>query len=391
MKILLISYWFPPSKSIGAKRWGEFYQLSKVDKGLDITVLTANWDGIASYDNNIKRLGEKISYIPSAPTKSTGFLDMLRHPTSMLRSLDRSLTTSWFRAASTWIEADDGDFDIIISSFGPIGSVVLGGYAKAKYKIPYVIDLRDLISIQGQKRKVFFVNTFDKLLDKFLTRRADGFIAVSPTCEKKAVGFYNVGVALICNGLASKISDVKVDLSIQNTENINILYAGTLGVNRNPVAVLTVLDKYASTRNTSITIKFATSGGLYDFIAKDQFNNLKILDMGYLSSEDLSFEMDHSDALLVLEGHSYHGNENLTGKIFEYLRAKKPIMLSCHKGSDIVHLLKELNAGSLIEDESDLIEFLGERRFLDVKKCNGYSRENQYRLLKEYLKTFITK
>ena len=384
MKILLISYWFPPSRAIGAKRWGEFYELSKNDKDLDITVLTVNWNGAINNDHGINFIGDKVDYKTSKSIHSDGFINTLKHPTLMLRSVDRSLLTSWYKEGKQWIESSNDNFDLIVSSFGPIGSVLLGSYAKNKYKAPYIIDLRDLISIQGQKKKIPFVNMIDKTLDKYLTRKADSFFVVSPTGNKKAANFYDKDVVTIFNGLSNKISDNSVDLSIRNVNKINILYAGGLSLNRDPVPILKILNAYARKSDISITVRFATPDEIFQFINKDEFQNIQIKYLGYLSKDELRVEMDNSDALLVLEDQRKKGNENLTGKIFEYLHAKKPIIASCNKASDIAYLLKNLNAGSLIKNEDDLIRFINEKRALDISKCNFYSRENQYKLMKEY-------
>lgn len=58
--------------------------------------------------------------------------------------------------AKTWISINrDKKFDYIISSYGPVASIVAGSYAKKVFNVPLIVDLRDLISIQGQKKNIF--------------------------------------------------------------------------------------------------------------------------------------------------------------------------------------------------------------------------------------------
>jgi hypothetical protein len=102
-----------------------------------------------------------------------------------------------------------------------------------------------------------------------------------------------------------------------------------------------------------------------------------------LGREALELEKSKSNVFLVLEDLTSNGNENLTGKIFEYLYSQKPIMVSCHRGSDIVKLLDDTNAGNLISTTDDFQSFLLAERFLCVEACNFYTREKQYDLLKE--------
>ncbi len=386
MKILLITYWFPPAKAIGAKRWGEFYKLSQEDKEIEITVLTANWQGHDGSDKHIIYLGEEVHSKPFfSINKPIGYVEMLKHPSLMIRSLDRSLQSDWYRASKVWLENNaKSSYDLVISSFGPISSVLLGNYAKKIFNIPHVVDLRDLVSIQGQKNRFPMVNFLDKQIDKFIMRDVDEFLVVSPTGHKKASEFYNRKVTTIYNGLQYKIEEKEINLTVKNIENIKILYMGTLGINRNPYTILALLNEYAKEHEeVNITVKFASQDDPFDFIDKKIIEHIDVFWLGYLGTEELEEEKEKSNIFLLLEDLTSKGNENLTGKIFEYLYSKKPIMVSCHRCSDIVKLLDETNAGNLVETIEEVKSFVCEERYLKVERCSFYTRENQYKLLKE--------
>ena len=158
MNILLITFRFSPCNAIGAKRWSEFYKLSLKDPDINLTILTANWLGKKIKDKNIYYLGDAIQYKPGkSSVKKTTLFDILRYPPKAFRSIDKSLLSSWYRATKKWlIENKDKNFDIIISSYWPAGSIYLGNKAKKIFKLPLFLDLRDLISIQGQKKKNIF-------------------------------------------------------------------------------------------------------------------------------------------------------------------------------------------------------------------------------------------
>lgn len=386
MKILLISYWFPPAKVIGAKRWGEFYKLSQKDDGIEMSVLTANWQDKDEIDSNIYYVGDEVKSMPFySINKPIGYVDMLKHPSLMIRSVDRSMRAEWYKKSKKWIDEHSFEkYDLIVSSFGPIASVLLGGYAKKVFNIPHIVDLRDLISIQGQKSKFPVINFLDKQIDKFITKDVDKFLVVSPTGNKKASAFYKKEVVTIYNGLSHKIEEEQVDLSVVDEKSINILYMGTLGINRNPHKTLTLLNQYAmSHKERKIFVNFASQDDPFNFIEEESLKYIEVTWLGYLGSEYLEIEKEKSNVFLVLEDLTAKGNENLTGKIFEYLYSKKPIMVSCHKGSDIVSLLNSTNAGSLIENSDDLEQFLLEERYLNIENCNYFTRANQYSLLKE--------
>ncbi len=181
---MLITYYFPPCGAIGSKRWGEFFDISRGNNNISFSVLTTNWKGEKQENENIHYLGDELQYTPSTSiNKEYSALDILLHPTIAIRSVDRSLFSQWLKDVKKWIDTNrDKKFDYIISSYGPVASVTAGSYAKKVFKVPLIIDLRDLISIQGQKKKIFGFNFFDECFDKFITK--DAFLTVSETCHK---------------------------------------------------------------------------------------------------------------------------------------------------------------------------------------------------------------
>lgn len=170
-----------------------------------IIYLTTNWKGEKQENENIHYLGDELQYTPSTSiNKEYSALDILLHPTIAIRSL-----------FSQWIDTNrDKKFDYIISSYGPVASVTAGSYAK---KVPLIIDL---ISIQGQKKKIFGFNFFDECFDKFITKDVDAFLTVSETCHKKAQNFYQKNCHLIYNGFNGYFDEgelINIDFKNKNS------------------------------------------------------------------------------------------------------------------------------------------------------------------------------
>ncbi len=389
MKILLITYYFSPCGAIGAKRWNGFFNLSKDTKDIDFTVLTANWKGKKVNESNINYLGEEIEYqAPKSINKEYSFGDTIKHPSIMIRSIDRSIFSQWKSEVINWINLNKNlKFDLVISSFGPSLCIYLGNYAKKIYKVPYVLDLRDLVSIQGQKKKLPFFHYIDKKIDRFLTRNVDLFLTVSPTCKDKAINFYNKKVDIIYNGLEDPLKYSEKEIGIElDKKSINIFYSGTLGTTRNPYKIIKIINEYLyHNQNIKVNIIFASQDNPYEFlIEKELFVDIEWV--GYISKEKVIEYRNKCDALLLLEDLSEEGNENLTGKLFEYLSSTKPIVVSCNKKSDIVRLINETNSGFLIENINDFEVFLNDKKFLNIEKINEYSREFQFKKLIKVLK-----
>jgi len=393
LKILIITYYFSPSSIIGAKRWTDFYNLSKKDEDLDLTILTSNSKGKKVLTENVHYIGKEHSFHGgNSFQKKTSLLDIFRHPSLFIRSLDRSIFLPWVKKCENWINLNNkNEYDLIISSYGPTASVIVGNYAKKVFNVPYVLDLRDLISIQGQKTRHPFTHQLDKLYDKFLTRKVDEFLTVSPKCKIKAKAFYKREASLIYNGFINELNLINSDLSIKNRQELKIIYTGTLGKNRNPQNIVHILNQYAQKYPVKISLSFASRDNPMDFIKEEDHSNIEINRLGYLSKEELSLEKEKSNVFLLLEDQTSKGDENLTGKIYEYFEEEKPILVSCSNTSDIGKVVKATNTGSIVSSITELESFIHSKRMRDNEECKKYSRVNQYRELKKTLNLLLNK
>ena len=394
MKILIITHCFSPSSVIGAKRWTDFYNLSKEDEDLDLTILTSNSKGKKVLTQNVYYIGKEHSFhVGNSFQKKPGLLDIFRHPSLFIRSLDRSIFLPWVKKCKNWINLNNkNEYDLIISSYGPTASVIVGNYAKKVFNVPYVLDLRDLISIQGQKTRHPFIHQLDKLYDKFLTRKVNEFLTVSPTGKIKAKAFYKKEASLIYNGFVNELNLINSDLSIKNRKELKILYMGTLGNNRSPQNIVRILNQYAQKNPTAkISLSFASGDNPMGFIKEEDHSNIEINRLGYLSKEELSLEKEKSNIFLLLEDQTSKGDENLTGKIYEYFEEEKPILVSCSNTSDIGKVVRATNTGSIVSSIIELESFIHSKRMRNNKECKKYSRENQYSELKNTLGLLIKK
>ncbi|MDB4609038.1 hypothetical protein OAF23_03715 [Flavobacteriaceae bacterium] len=392
MKILVITYYFSPSSIIGAKRWTDFYNISKENKDLVLTILTSNSKGEKLLTENINYIGDEHSFRGSnSLNKKTNSFDLFRHPSLLIRSLDRSMFLSWIKECKKWINTNSHNkYDLIISSYGPIASIIVGNYAKKVLKAPYILDLRDLISIQGQKKRLPIIHQIDKLLDRFLTRKVDKFLTVSPKCFSKAKTFYKKDVSLIYNGFTNKLNLKNNDLTIKNKHLLKILYMGTLGKDRNPLKIINILNEYAQKNPLmKISLSFASKENPLEFLKYSDYSNIKINSLGYLTKKELALEKEKNNIFLLLEDQTSKGDENLTGKIYEYFEEEKPILVSCSQTSDIGKVIKATKTGSIVSSIDDLELFIHSKRIRNNDECLKYARANQYVELKKVLDSLL--
>jgi glycosyltransferase involved in cell wall biosynthesis len=391
-KILLISYYFNPCRAIGSKRWSEFFTLFDEDVDFEITVLTANWMGSKLKNKNIIYIGDIINFKPfESINKEFTFLDKIKHPSIYFRSLDKNMfSDKWYDNAKIWIENNkNNEYDIVISSYTPINAIRLGNYAKDIYKARLIVDMRDMMSIQGQKLKLPIVNLVDNLIDKFWLRKANDILSVGPTICKKASSFYNKNVHLIYNAFLEKNFTYK-EFKIQNKNKIVFSYLGTMGIKRNPRGLIKIINKFCKeSHNVEIEMNFASQDNPNEFIENLDINSVKINWLGYINKQEVAELKEKTDCFILLEDMHENGKENVTGKIFEYMLEQKPVIAYCHPNSDVKDILSDSGIGKIvtsnIEFKSFISVIINDNFKLKEEKILEFSRENQYNLVKGIL------
>lgn len=63
IRILLISYYFPPCNASGSRRWGNIFEQLRLTKNVDIKVLAPNWYG-SKKRKDVFNIGPIIYYTP---------------------------------------------------------------------------------------------------------------------------------------------------------------------------------------------------------------------------------------------------------------------------------------------------------------------------------------
>ena len=96
--------------------------------------------------------------------------------------------------------------------------------------------------------------------------------------------------------------------------------------------------------------------------------------------------MVNSDIFLLIEDISENGNENITGKIFEYLSYNKPILAYCNKKSNISEILELTGSGNIINDKKDLELFFKSTFYFNFQNIKKFTRSYQFEKLLSLLK-----
>lgn len=262
------------------------------------------------------------------------------------------------------------DIDIVYTTVSPFSAFFLGYYIKKKYGIKWVMDYRDPWLSDD-----FYVENY------YYYKSAE--VELQRPLENKLVNWSDhiIGVADFKRGLAEKYgvaSEKFVEITngydeddfknIKIKENKNaeftLCYNGYLYGERNPVYLLKTINfliKEGKINNSKI--RWIWNGGLderWKHLLDEEDKYGLIQYNGYLSHRDSITSAMNAD-LLIQFGDEEAGTElTYGGKLFEYLRMKKPILTFSTKGGILDKVFQKTHSGKNFDyrDESGITEYL---------------------------------
>lgn len=310
--------------------------------------------------------------------------------------------------------------DILIVSAPPHSWLRIIPWAKSQYSaLPSIVDFRDGWTSTGLFRaKSFIRRCWQDYLEKRIISSADGLVFVSPGLEKFYVNKYKNKLPvseLIYNGYNEKLwKNVKKEkenvLSLSRKHRPCIIkHIGGLSFSlesfRSPYNIFLVLESCLK-KGIISTNDFILS--FTGFVDKTEILNIfpllkpMIQVNNPVSPLEALMEMETTDLLLVIHSKEKGAEEVLTGKIFDYLRAEKPILAVTTSNCGIKDFLTELDIGiwADINDHEDILKKIinilkifksnewsewCKKKTPSALKISKYSRESQYEKFEKFL------
>ncbi|MCC5922217.1 MAG: glycosyltransferase [Crocinitomicaceae bacterium] len=387
VKLLLISYYWPPSGGAGVQRWLTMSNYLQAN-GFDVTVVVPKNPDYPIIDEQLKTLVHQDIQI----IKIGGF-----EPRNLLKKIAKKDTTNfdnaleeknqvswkkklmvyirgnyfipdarilWARAVAKTLIQKKINFDVVLSSGPPHSLHLAAMILKNRFKKPWIADFRD---------PWLEVEYFDKLklnqrsknkhaeLERKVLANADLVLTVSPSWSDL---FKNKGAkktATIFNGYNHLQAVWKQN--IDKDKDFTLLHAGTLQEDRNENDFIPVLNKFAATHpNTVLKLIGNVNNQIFTDKGADSFN-FTIKSTGIVSHHNAILAMK-SASLLVLIQNNVPANSKgrIPMKFFEYLAANVPVLIIGDLGSDLIALAKSFSAtyGTAFHDQAGIEQALHE-------------------------------
>jgi hypothetical protein len=413
-KILIVTYDWPPRNSIATHRpysWARYWAA----QGLDVTVLTAQkkffdqpldldlpkLDGVKVVEADYKVM------IPSSNSVQQQTLSKFIKPLKKIKNIISAITgweydvrSNWTSTAEASIKKIGTDFDVVISTYGPDSAhKIASKFKKANPLIYWVADYRDLWSQNSRKKDSYFSRIFMKRSELSIVNQADMFTTVSEELAQTLKNLVKITPEVIYNGFDIDVNKENYNKPLVVKDGcLHIVYTGRIYPNkRNPMPLIKAIDFLIDRgliESDQVVIDFY--GGNTEII-NDEIGLLRhpeiVKHHGHVTRDKVLEIQKSADLLLLMESGDDDSKGFLTGKIFEYIGAGRPIIsIGSSADSAIARVLNETKMGVCHENSSeslanDLLNYLNEVKLdwynPNISAINKYSRNYQAQLLTE--------
>ena len=361
MKLLLVSFYFPPAGGGGVQRplklashlpasGIETHVLAPDDPkwihtGEELAVPTKAWVHRAHY---MGPRGRK----PAEELHGREGVDRMLRQAGLLsrRFLVPDENAAWaLTAGPAAIRlVKQHSIDVVLTTSPPPSVHLIGAAAKAATGVKWVADLRDSLLTHAHRQAdspaTMLKEKSRTAVAKLVARKADAIVAVSDPIAEEMRGLEPVGrVVTIANGC--DYEDFQ-GLEYHPAERFRITHTGSFMGKRTPRPFLTALAE----SGLDVVARFVG-----DFRASDREwaeqlglgDRLELLP--YMSHRDsLELQRDSEALLLLIPEAEGRGRAVLSGKVFEYLAAERPILASVPPDGEAARLLRETGAGIVV-------------------------------------------
>jgi glycosyltransferase involved in cell wall biosynthesis len=360
-KVLMIVYTFPPHAGGGVQRNLKFsrYLEQFSWEPIVVTVNPYQWSSqdYTLVDEIPQHLDVHRCYsleLRRAPV----FLQPLLHHSLVLKMRrlfeipDHCIGWTPFAMAEITKIIKTKKIDAIFSSFPPVTTHLVAYWTKKRFNLPWIADYRD-----PWTQRVGFTNRTSRIfrgLHKYLNRKciqfADHTIVTTDNLRKELLNEYKeLGpdkISTITNGYDEY--DFKGLRDNVKDNYFTIVYTGITPRKDILIPFIRSLEKLkAGNIIKDKKIRFIIVGckDSYGSSQDDKINGdgIEIVNVGYVSYRRSIQYLYEADVLLLFSW----GYNIIPGKTFEYLRAKKPILLLADEQDEVAKLIVSMNVGMI--------------------------------------------
>jgi len=416
-KALIITYYWPPAGGPGVQRWLKFVKYLR-EFGWEPVVYTVDNPSYPIIDNTLKseipkgitvlkksiiepyNLASFVTRQKDIDKVKGGFLDSEEQQGMMKR------LTTWVRgnffipdARKFWVEPSykylkkyltNNPVDIVITTGPPHSLHLIALKLKQKLGLKWIADFRDPwtnIDYYSKLKLTKWADLKHQRLERDVIEQADSVLVVGKTMKEEFYGLAGDKIHVLPNGFDKELDS---DEHILLDEKFSIAHIGSMNADRNPQYLWEALHEcILETPEIAKHLQIKLAGT----VSQEVFDTLEFYELDkymyhekYLTHTDVIRFQKSSQILLLVLNNTANAKGIVTGKFFEYLNAKRPILTVGPEDGDLAEILKETESGEIVdykkkEEMKILINkyfdaYISDDLFINSKNIKQYSRKN---------------
>lgn len=377
MKVLIITYYWPPAGGPGVQRWLTFVKYLREFDIEPVVYVPENPTYPLEDASLSSKIPEGITILKQPIFEPYRFAELFskketktisrgiitrKEKQSLVQRMLLYIRGNFFipDARKFWIKPSVNflkeyltkhNIKTIITTGPPHSVHLIGDRLKKQMDVQWIADFRDPWTTIGYHDKLKLTKRSiakHKILEKQVLTAADQIIVTSFTTKKEFEAIANTPVSVITNGYDEEpIFETGLDTKF------TISHIGSLLSGRNPKNLWKALHEL-TVENQDFSESFelqlvgAVSDEVLASIKEAGLSDFVVL-KGYVSHQEAVKIQRSSQVLLLIEIDSKETQCIIPGKLFEYMVSKRPIIALGPKGADISIIIKETQSGHFFE------------------------------------------
>ncbi|MDB2384976.1 glycosyltransferase family 4 protein [Polaribacter sp.] len=374
MKVLIITYYWPPAGGSGVQRWLKFVKYLR-DFGIEPIVYTVENANYIKEDVTLaEEIPEGITVLkqPTWQPEQLLFWKKKKKNQQQVATLTSSKFLSFIRGnffipdpKVFWVKksvnflkeyVQQENIDAIVSTGPPHSMHLIALKLKQKTAVKWLADFRDPWSdlyYNQDFNHSSIAKRIHKDLEKKVLEQADLVTTVSNSL-KELLQNKASNVQVITNGFDEEVTN---ESTISLDAKFTISYIGLLPKQSHSDIFFKVIQSLIENNKEfkrDIHLNFV--GDICDEVKKsvEKYNLQNFITFhGYVAHKKAIEFQKKSQVLLLLIPNVIHNEGILTGKLFEYLTTERPILAIGPKGADLEKILSETKTGTVIEHNNE--------------------------------------
>jgi hypothetical protein len=233
-----------------------------------------------------------------------------------------------------------------------------------------VAEFRDPWALNAYGRKIGFLQFLERRLEKRVMKGSSLLIGVAEGLSRQLEMLHGKRVATIHNGFDEQDYAESVPL----TTKFTITYTGQIYPGKRDPTILfealKVLKDEGKISPDNLEVRLFGQNTLASFSEAEKYRLGELVKTHDLVPYKESVRLQQeSTVLLLLEWNSPEARDTYTGKLFEYLAAKRPILAIAYKSGAVDNLLTESGTGIVINNPTMMKDVLS--HWLDEWQKSG--------------------